>query len=65
MSLSSKHVKKGCGPTIITVDNMVSGALEVAETLAKEGIGTRVINLATIKPIIVRHSMMVTFRTTY
>jgi transketolase len=47
----SDMLRDGDQATIIAVGIMVSQALEAAETLAKEGIAVRVVNMSTIKPI--------------
>ena len=44
-------VRDGKDATIIAMGLMVSYALDAAETLAKEGLNIRVINMSTIKPI--------------
>ncbi len=43
--------RKGSDVTIIACGLMVAAALEAADTLSKEGISARVINMHTIKPI--------------
>jgi len=43
--------RKGVDVTIIACGLMVAAALEAADTLSKEGISARVINMHTIKPI--------------
>jgi len=43
--------RKGADVTIIACGLMVAAALEAADTLSKEGISARVINMHTIKPI--------------
>jgi len=43
--------REGSDATIIACGVMVSAALEAAESLSKEGIQCRVLNMATIKPI--------------
>jgi len=45
------QVADGCDATIIATGIMVGIALEAAQSLQAEGIKTRVINMATIKPI--------------
>ncbi|MGA1865621.1 MAG: transketolase family protein [bacterium] len=47
----SDMLRDGDHATIIAIGIMVSQALEAAESLAKEGIAVRVINMSTIKPI--------------
>ena len=44
-------LRSGVDVTIIAAGNMVAKALEAADTLAKDGINARVINLSTVKPI--------------
>lgn len=47
----SDMLRDGDQATIIAIGIMVSQALEAAESLAKEGIAVRVVNMSTIKPI--------------
>lgn len=47
----AKEIKSGDDIAIIATGVMVSKALEASEKLAEEGIGARVINMSTIKPI--------------
>ncbi|MDD5127596.1 MAG: transketolase family protein [Dehalococcoidales bacterium] len=44
-------MRRGNDATIIASGIMVAGALEAADLLAKENIGCRVLNMATLKPI--------------
>jgi transketolase len=44
-------VKNGSDLTVIAIGYMVHEALKAADTLAKEGISIRVVNMSTIKPI--------------
>jgi transketolase len=44
-------VRDGTDVTIIAAGNMVAKALEAADTLAKDGVKARVVNLPTVKPI--------------
>lgn len=45
------ELKKGSDVTIMAIGLMVERALEAAETLEKEGISARVLNMGSIKPI--------------
>ncbi len=44
-------VKNGTDLTVIAIGYMVHEALKAADTLAKEGISIRVVNMSTIKPV--------------
>jgi len=47
----SATMKEGSDATVIAVGIMVAPAIEAAEMLAADGIGCRVINMATVKPL--------------
>ncbi len=47
----STTMKEGNDATVIAVGIMVAPAIEAAEMLAADGIGCRVINMATVKPL--------------
>lgn len=44
-------LREGCDVTLIAIGTMVSRALEAADKLAEQGIGARVINAASVKPL--------------
>jgi transketolase len=47
----AQELRSGDAVTIVATGSMVSRALQAAEILSSEGIGTRVINMATIAPL--------------